>query len=247
MEVDLDPRIDSLYEPSTATWQHIVCDPSSRCAVIIDPVLDYKTASTGTAPMSTLAADSILAVVQSKGYKVDRILETHTSSHRSAAWYLRTQLRERTGTTPRVAMGKSITGFRRQLQRKYAIESYDLQDAFDSDYVEGEAIPVGNLEARVFRLEGSSLERVGYAIGRNVFVGALTTASVHTRYDGADAEVEPAILDQLRRFPSEYRLFGAETNATGQESLSYYQPPPSTSIGNFCSWHGLVIEDMDAF
>lgn len=247
MEVNLDPYIDSIYETSTATWQHVVCDPSSRSAVIIDPVLDNKTVSCGTAPISTLAADQILEIVQERDYKVDRILETHAGNHRSAAWYLRTQIRERTGTTPRVAMGENVKGFRRQLQRKYAIESYDLQCAFDSDHVDGEIIAVGDLEARVFRVTGTSLERVGYVIGRNVFAGALTTASWYTKYGRSEAEVEPAVIEQLGQFPSEFRLFGAEVNAAGQDSLPCYQPPPSTSIGNFCSWHGPVVEDMDAF
>ena len=239
----MEPYVDSLYEASTGTWQHVVCDPSSRCAVVIDPVLDREIVPCGAAPISTVAADKILRLVRDKRYTIERILETHASDHRSSAWYLRTQLREQTGMIPRVAMGKSVQGFRRLLARKYAIQSYNLQETFDTAYLDGETIDVGNLEAYVFRVAGAASEHVGYVIGRNVFVGPLTTESPHVRFGSSD-KVDAAVIDQLSRFPADFCLHGAEANAPVPASLPGYQPPASTSIGEFCSRHGVVVEKL---
>jgi hypothetical protein len=68
-------RAGSMAESISATngdpRQYIVADPVSREAAVIDPVLDYDSAS-GT--LSTSAADGLLTFIAEKGLKVVRFL-----------------------------------------------------------------------------------------------------------------------------------------------------------------------------
>merc|ERR1711964_754655 len=69
-----EPIIHSVFEKTTGTWQYLIADPSTLSAAIIDPVLDYDPV---TQVISTCTADTLLAMAIEKGYKIDRILETH--------------------------------------------------------------------------------------------------------------------------------------------------------------------------
>ncbi|KAF2722767.1 hypothetical protein K431DRAFT_221175, partial [Polychaeton citri CBS 116435] len=124
-------RVHPLFEPSTNTWQFIVADPTSKEAVVIDPVLDQGPLTSQYAgisgdvemksKISTTAADHIVNVVVEMGYTIVRILETRVGSQTatSAAWYLRMQLLERRGRAPEIDVGKSLAGVQRMFERKY--------------------------------------------------------------------------------------------------------------------------------
>jgi hypothetical protein len=124
MHRHVQPTIHELYSTTTRMWQFVVADPGTKHAVIIDPVLDYEP---DVASISTSNADEILTLVQKNGYQVDRILETNgrrEPQHRTSAWYLRTQLYERTGLAPpRVCLGKSVAGVERMFRRE--IQSWE--------------------------------------------------------------------------------------------------------------------------
>src|SRR5690349_1144407 len=72
--VTMEPIVHTVFEPQTSTWQYVVADPSTKTAVIIDPVLDFDPARNS---ITTKSADALLALVKEKGYTVDRLLETH--------------------------------------------------------------------------------------------------------------------------------------------------------------------------
>lgn len=65
------PVINSFFEKETGTWQYVLVDPASFQAVIIDPVLDYDSAS---GSISTKSADVLLQYVEQEGLRVSRIL-----------------------------------------------------------------------------------------------------------------------------------------------------------------------------
>jgi len=45
-------KIEEFYDPATFTLTYVVYDPSSRDAVVIDPVLDYDAATCTTSTAS---------------------------------------------------------------------------------------------------------------------------------------------------------------------------------------------------
>ncbi|KAK4924677.1 hypothetical protein LTR66_016444, partial [Elasticomyces elasticus] len=59
--------VHEVYEPKTGSWQYIVADPKSKAAVIIDPVLDYDSA---TGSIATTSADSLLSIVHQQDYYI---------------------------------------------------------------------------------------------------------------------------------------------------------------------------------
>jgi glyoxylase-like metal-dependent hydrolase (beta-lactamase superfamily II) len=80
------PIVHSRHHADTGTWTHVVADPGSRVAAIIDPVLDFdaKGARTGTA-----SAEAVLASCRDAGFDVRWILETLAhADHLSAAQWL---------------------------------------------------------------------------------------------------------------------------------------------------------------
>ncbi|KAG9912127.1 hypothetical protein KCU98_g420, partial [Aureobasidium melanogenum] len=90
-----ESTIHTLYERRTGTWQYVVSDPSTKAAVIIDPVLDYEPT---TQTITTNTADSILSLIKDQGLRVERVLETHVhADHITAASYLQNKLSQSQG------------------------------------------------------------------------------------------------------------------------------------------------------
>ncbi|HJT97782.1 MAG TPA: MBL fold metallo-hydrolase, partial [Rhodanobacteraceae bacterium] len=114
------PVVRSFHHSETGTWTHVVVDPATRCAAIVDPVLDFDAGS------GRILADSVqrvLEYVATAGLDVRWLLETHAhADHLSAgAW-----LRERTPAT--LAIGAGIVEVQRTFQ-----SLLDLGEDFAAD------------------------------------------------------------------------------------------------------------------
>jgi len=235
----LEPRIHSVYERSTGTWQHLVADPSSPHAVIIDPVLDHNTVGNG---IGTTAADSLLGVIREKNYTVDRILETHANSHtRSSAWYLRTQLREQRGDPARLSVGKSVANIQRLWEKKYGVQESDWFDAFDSESWDGDSFFIGGLQAYVIKFPGESAERSGYMIGGNIFIGDETPRqssptekpSSRRSYHKVCPTPTSPVIQRLISLPQDYRIYGTQGPLALPKDLDGYQPRPFSTVEEY--------------
>ncbi|OHW96790.1 metallo-beta-lactamase superfamily protein [Colletotrichum incanum] len=164
------PTIHEIFEPTTGTWQYIVADPSTKVAVIIDPVLDFDPAKSA---ISTQTADNLLDVVREKGYKVVCVLETHVhTDHLTASKYLQSRLRDaQNGAAPNICIGRRIKVVQERLSEKYGIEKEEYANAFDRLLDDDEVFEIGELEARALHLPGHTPDHMGYMIGSNVFAG----------------------------------------------------------------------------
>lgn len=165
------PSVLTVHEPVTGTLQHIVADPATGKAVIIDPVLDYRK-DTGT--ISTQSADELLQKVAEQNLEVTHILETHAhADHLSASRYLQHQLKASRdqGQEPLVCIGRRIQAVQHALAGAYNIPGDDFQNAFDHYFDDQEIFQVGNLSVKVIPLPGHTPDHVGYLIGDNVFTG----------------------------------------------------------------------------
>ena len=84
------PLIASFFDPATFTVSHVVSDPVSLQAAIIDSVLDYDPKSGRT---SHASADKLIDHLTREGLKLEWLLETHAhADHLSAAAYLQGKL-----------------------------------------------------------------------------------------------------------------------------------------------------------
>ncbi len=83
-------HVESLFDPATSTFSHMVWDEESRQCALIDSVLDYDPKSGRT---RTDSADALIARVHALGLQVQWLLETHVhADHLSAAPYLQKKL-----------------------------------------------------------------------------------------------------------------------------------------------------------
>ncbi|KAK1974880.1 metallo-beta-lactamase superfamily protein [Colletotrichum cereale] len=172
------PTIHDIFEPATGTWQYIVADPSTKAAVIIDPVLDFDPAKNA---VSTRTADGLLDVVQEKRYNVVGILETHVhADHLTASKYLQSRLRDaQNGAAPDICIGKRIGIVQESFGEKYGIAKEEYVNAFDRLLDDDEVFGIGDLEARALHLPGHTPDHMGYIIGCEYSRGAdLEAANV---------------------------------------------------------------------
>ena len=94
------PTVRSFFDEATFTASHVVHDPATKCAAIVDSVLDYDPAS---GRISYDSANLIVDYIRSSGLKVQWLLETHAhADHLSAAPYLQQEL------GGKIAIGKDI-------------------------------------------------------------------------------------------------------------------------------------------
>ncbi|RVX74952.1 hypothetical protein B0A52_01229 [Exophiala mesophila] len=204
-----EPVVHDIYEEKTGTWQYIVADPSTLEAVIIDPVLDYDSASS---EILTTTADSLLDMVHQNKYKVQMILETHAhADHLTAANYLQHKLAEIQGTAPAVGIGKRIADVQKLWAGRYGVPSEEYESVFDKLFDDNEVFHIGSLKSVAIHLPGHTPDHMGYMIGDNVFVGDsmfhADLGSARADFPGGDAQMLFRSGRKLLQLPDHVKIW----------------------------------------
>lgn len=161
-----DPKIHSIYDLATGTWQYLVADPSTLHAIIIDSVLDYDAT---TRIISIKTAESLLSLIKVQNYTIDKILETHIhADHLTAASYLQNRLAEKQEFKPRIGIGKRITQVQELFAKKYGIAREVYEDVFDDLFEDDEQFTIGEMVVKVMHLPGHTPDHVGYVVGSKI-------------------------------------------------------------------------------
>ena len=197
------PVIESFFDPDTSTVTHLVSDPATRRAAIIDSVLDYDPKAGRTAQHS---ADRVIEAVKRGGLTVDWLLETHAhADHLSAAPYLKQHLGGKTG------IGRHI----RDVQQvfKPIFNATDLAtdgSQFDHLFDDGEHFAIGELDAWVMHTPGHTPACLSYVIGADVFVGDTLFmpdyGSARCDFPGGDASTLYRSIRRLLALPPTTRF-----------------------------------------
>jgi len=157
------PVVHDVFETATGTWQYVVADPATSVAVIIDPVLDYDPV---TQVITTTSADALLALVKEKGYKIDKILESHAhADHLTAASYLQSRLAREQGSRPAICIGKRIGVIQALFGKRYGVPASEVEGVFDKLFDDDEEFAVGTLKGTAIHLPGHTPDHLGYRIG----------------------------------------------------------------------------------
>jgi len=207
------PIVHSLYHAATNTWTHIVADPQSRAAAIIDPVLDFDPAS---GRIWAEQAQATLDRLHAERLRVAWILETHAhADHLSAAHWLQRRLAAEAGAAeaPRIGIGAGIRAVQRHFGQVFALGSGFAADGsqFDHLFDDGDCVALGSMQIDVIATPGHTSDGISYHIGDAVFVGdtlfAPSAGTGRCDFPGADAATQYRSIKRLYELPDTTRVF----------------------------------------
>ncbi len=195
----------AFFDPKTWTVTYVVSEAVTRCAAVIDPVLDYDFKSGHTASTS---ADRVLGYLAEHSLQVDWILETHAhADHLSGARYLQ----QRVGG--RIAIGENIRAVQATFKKLYNLERSFLPDGsqFDHLFKDGETFRLGEIEGTAMLVPGHTPADMAYLIDGSVFVGDTLfmpdVGSARTDFPGGDAHQLYASMRRLLDLPPETTMY----------------------------------------
>jgi len=200
-----NPEVRSLYHPATHTWTHVAWDPATRCAAIVDPVLDYDAASGRT---GTGSAEAVAATVRDESLVPKWILETHAhADHLTAAAWLKTRL-----GCP-VVIGAGIRGIQSRFRRVFNLgEAFPVDGSqFERLVEDGDRLALGEMVVDVLHTPGHTDDSVTYRIGDAAFVGDTLFApdygTARCDFPGGDARRLYVSIRRILDLGDETRLF----------------------------------------
>jgi glyoxylase-like metal-dependent hydrolase (beta-lactamase superfamily II) len=208
--------IRGFFDEATNTVTHLVVDPATGEAAVIDPVLDYDQAGGRT---STKSIDEVLAAAAAEGWKITWSLETHAhADHLSGA----PVVKERTGAL--IGIGEHIRAVRDVFGPMLGVAGEDSD--FDHLFSDGERFKIGELEVEVLSTPGHTPACVCYRIGDAVFVGDTLFmpdyGTARCDFPGGDARTLYRSIRRLLSLPPETRLFMChDYKAPGRDQFAW--------------------------
>jgi glyoxylase-like metal-dependent hydrolase (beta-lactamase superfamily II) len=198
------PQVRAFFDEPTNTVSYLVWDPATKRAAIIDSVLDFDVKSGRT---GTRFAEAILAAVREEGVTVDWLLETHAhADHISAAPFLK----KHTGAP--VVIGEHIKAVQKVFKDVFNLAHVTADGRpFDRLVVDGETLPLGELEIKVLHTPGHTPACVSYLIGDAVFVGDTLFmpdyGTARADFPGGDARTLYRSIQKVMALPEATRVF----------------------------------------
>jgi len=199
------PVVQSFFDEPTFTATHVVHDPASKGAAIIDSVMDFDEAAGRTGYES---ADRLIDYVHSHGLGLEWLLETHAhADHLSAAPYLQEALGGRIAIGERIRVVQDVFG---KIFNEGPAFSRDGSQ-FDRLFADGDTFCVGGIPAIALHVPGRTPADLAYVIGDLVFVGDTMFmpdyGTARADFPGGDAHQLYRSIRRLLALPDETRLF----------------------------------------
>lgn len=199
------PQVTTFFHEPTFTACHVVADPRTKRAAIVDSVLDFDQPSGRT---STGFADRIADFVRGSGLTVDWLLETHAhADHLSAAPYLQQEL------GGKLAIGRDITTVQQVFGKVFNEGTEFARDGsqFDHLFGDGDTFQVGEIPAVALHVPGHTPADLAYVIGDAAFVGDTMFmpdyGTARADFPGGDAHQLYRSIRRLMELPDETRVF----------------------------------------
>lgn len=196
--------IEAFFDEPTSTASYLVWDRQSRQAAVIDPALDFDTAS---GEVDTGTVEALLAAAAREGLSIVWVLETHVhADHLSGA----PLIKARTGA--RIGIGERI----KEVQRIFRpfFNATDLAEGggdFDRLFADGEHFSLGTLDVEVLHTPGHTPADVAYRIEDAVFVGDTLFmpdyGTARADFPGGDPRALYRSIHRLLALPAATRLF----------------------------------------
>ena len=239
------PVVRTFFDEATFTATHVVYDPASRRAAIIDSVLDFDQASGRT---TTGSAQAVAEFVGAAQLGVDWILETHAhADHLSAAPFLKARL------GGEVVIGAEITRVQQTFAKVFNEPAGFAQDGsqFDRLMSDGDTFSLGSIPAIALHVPGHTPACMAYVIGDAVFVGDTLFmpdyGTARCDFPGGDARTLYRSIRRLMGLPGATRLFLCHDYlAPGRSSYVWETTVAAQREGNVQVHDGVSEDDFVA-
>lgn len=199
------PVVKTFFDEATFTATHVVHDPQTLAAAIIDSVMDFDQPSGRT---SLESAFEVIDYVRSERLEVEWILETHAhADHMSAAPYLQQKL------GGQLAIGKQIVAVQDVFGKIFNEGTEFARDGsqFDRLFEDGDGFAIGNIPAMALHVPGHTPADMAYVIGDAAFIGDTMFmpdyGSARADFPGGDARQLYRSVRRLMKLPDETRVF----------------------------------------
>lgn len=199
-------QVSSFLDKDSETFTYVVQDTVNKCAVVIDPVLnfDYKSGRT-----NTHNAEHILDFIKQHDLNVEWVLETHAhADHLSAAPFFK----EKTGA--QIAIGSQITQVQETFKQVFNLEKEFLPNGnqFDRLFSDSDVLKVGNIQIKVMHVPGHTPADLAYFINdQMVFVGDTIfmpdVGTARCDFPGGSANDLYNSITKILSLPSETKIY----------------------------------------
>lgn len=214
------PVVQSFFDPTTFTASHVVHDPQTRQAAVIDSVLDYDPASGRT---NYTSAQQIVDYVRAQKLEVVWQLETHAhADHLSAAPWLQEQI----GGT--LGIGADIVHVQEVFGKIFNAGTAFARDGsqFDHLFRDGEDFKLGNLNCIALHVPGHTPADMAFVIGDAAFIGDTLFmpdyGTARADFPGGDARMLYHSIRRLLSLPTHTRLFLChDYKAPGRDTFAW--------------------------
>ena len=214
------PVVKSFFDEPTFTATHVVHDPATRKAAIIDSVLDFDQPSGRTGHAS---ADAIVNYVRREGLTVEWQIETHAhADHLSAAPYLQEKLGGQIVIGRHIETVQTVFGAIFNEDERFARDG----SQFDRLMADGERFMLGEIEGMVLHTPGHTPACMVWIIGDALFTGDTLFmpdyGTARADFPGGDARTLYRSIQRLLSLPGDTRLFLChDYKAPGRDSFAW--------------------------
>lgn len=203
----MKPIVKEFFDENTWTLTFVVYDPTTKDAMIIDPVLDYDPVSS---KISFDSNEKVIHFIQKNNLKTHFILETHAhADHISGSQDLKAKL---PGT--KIGIGAKINEVQKVFKPVFNLNNGFKTDGsqFDLLLTEEKEIHAGSLTLKTIFTPGHTPACSTFIVGDAVFTGdALFMPDYGTgRCDfpaGSATQLYDSIHKKIYALPDDYRVF----------------------------------------
>lgn len=198
-------NIKTFFDPDTATFTHVVSDPSKRKCAIIDSVLDYDQYSGRT---NTKSVEQVISYINEEKLSVEWILDTHIhADHITAAHYLKEKLGGKIGIGAKI---KDVLALWVPIFNTKKDTNLDASQ-FDHLFEDGDVFTLGNVDVKVIHTPGHTPACSSYLIEDAIFVGDTIfmpdIGTARTDFPGGSAASLYDSVNKILSLPDETRIF----------------------------------------
>ncbi|MFY7837382.1 MAG: MBL fold metallo-hydrolase [Novosphingobium sp.] len=235
------PVVRTFFDEPTFTATHVVHDPATKRAAIIDSVADFDQPS---GRITHASADAVIAYVRAEGLSIDWLLETHAhADHLSDAPYLQQHL------GGKIVIGRDILTVQGVFGTIFNEPDSFARDGsqFDRLMQDGESFALGSIPAVALHVPGHTPACMAYVIGDAVFVGDTLFmpdyGTARADFPGGDARTLFRSIRRLMQLPDETRVFLChDYKAPNRDTFVWETTIGAERTGNV-HVHGDVAED----